>query len=107
MPNETHVETYHVLEAVREAFERCGTPAILNSDQGSQLTGNEYRILLKEYHITQSMDGRKRWADNIIVERWFRSLLMQHGLPNHSFVQRLLCFCLLCGAAIVLGAFWG
>jgi len=68
------LEIYHVLEAVRDAVERYGIPAILNSDQGSQFTGKEYRSLLKEYHITQSMDGRKRWADNIMVERWFRSL---------------------------------
>ena len=36
------LETYHVLEAVRDAVERYGTPAILNSDQGSQFTSKEY-----------------------------------------------------------------
>jgi len=36
------LETYHVLEAVRDAVERYGAPAILNSDQGSQFTSNEY-----------------------------------------------------------------
>ena len=25
-------------------------------------------------HIRQSMDGKSRWADNIMIERWFRSL---------------------------------
>lgn len=25
-------------------------------------------------HVLQSMDGKARWADNVIVERWFRSL---------------------------------
>lgn len=25
-------------------------------------------------HMLQSMDGRARWVDNVIVERWFRSL---------------------------------
>ena len=24
--------------------------------------------------IRQSMDGKSRWADNIMIERWFRSL---------------------------------
>ena len=27
-----------------------------------------------ENRIRQSMDGRGRWADNIMIERWFRSL---------------------------------
>ena len=28
---------------------------------------------LKENQIRQSMDGKSRWADNIMIERWFRS----------------------------------
>ena len=63
-----------VLEAVRNAVEQFGIPAILNSDQGSQFTSNEYKQLLKALHIRQSMDGKSRWADNIMIERWFRSL---------------------------------
>ena len=63
-----------VLEAVRSAVNQFGTPAILNSDQGSQFTGNEYKQLLKDLNIRQSMDGKSRWADNIMIERWFRSL---------------------------------
>lgn len=63
-----------VLEAVRSAVDRFGTPAILNSDQGSRFTSNEYKQLLKGLHIRQSMDGKSRWADNIMIERWFRSL---------------------------------
>ena len=82
------LETYHVLEAVRDAVERYGTPAILNSDQGSQFTSNEYKTLLKEYHITQSMDGRKRWADNIMVERWFRSLKQEEIYINEYRTPR-------------------
>lgn len=63
-----------VLDAVRSAVEQFGKPAILNSDQGSQFTSNEYKQLLKALHIQQSMDGKSRWADNIMIERWFRSL---------------------------------
>ena len=63
-----------VLETVRDAVDRFGAPAILNSDQGSQFTSNEYKQLLKDLHIRQSMDGKSRWADNIMIERWFRSL---------------------------------
>ena len=63
-----------VLETVRSAVDKLGAPAILNSDQGSQFTSNEYKQLLKGLHIRQSMDGKSRWADNIMIERWFRSL---------------------------------
>ena len=56
------------------AFRCDGVPAALNSDQGSQFTSEEYKNLLKELHIRQSMDGKSRWADNIMIERWFHSL---------------------------------
>ena len=29
------------------------------------------------------MDGRKRWADNIMVERWFRSLKQEEIYINY------------------------
>ena len=63
-----------VLDAVRNAVDKFGTPAILNSDQGVQFTSNEYKQFLRNLHIQQSMDGKSRWADNIMIERWFRSL---------------------------------
>ena len=68
------LDTQPVLEAVRNAIEQYGTPAILNSDQGSQFTSGPYKELLKGLRIRQSMDGKSRWADNIMIERWFRSL---------------------------------
>ena len=68
------LETAPVLEAVGSAVERFGIPSILNSDQGSQFTSIEYKALLKSLGIRQSMDGKSRWADNILIERWFRSL---------------------------------
>lgn len=68
------LETTLVLDAVRTAVERFGTPAILNSDQGSQFTDKDYKGLLRSLDIRQSMDGKSRWADNIMIERWFRSL---------------------------------
>ena len=68
------LDTQPVLEAIQKAVDNCGIPAIVNSDQGSQFTSEAYKQLLKELHIRQSMDGRSRWADNIMIERWFRSL---------------------------------
>lgn len=68
------LETVPVLKALNEAMERYGIPAIINSDQGSQFTSTEFVQLLKSKGIRQSMDGKARWVDNVIIERWFRSL---------------------------------
>lgn len=68
------LSTQPVLEAVQLAAEQYGTPGIINSDQGCQFTSDEYKALLHRMHIRQSMDGKSRWADNIMIERWFRSL---------------------------------
>ena len=64
-------------DAVIRAMERAlmvATPEIVNSDQGTQFTSDEYMQFLKNHRIRQSMDGKSRWADNIMIERWFRSL---------------------------------
>jgi len=62
-----------VLRAVEKAL-TMGKPEILNSDQGSQFTSHDYTDFLKVNQIQISMDGKGRWADNILIERWFRTL---------------------------------
>ena len=76
------LSTAPALEAVKEAVAEHGYPAILNSDQGCQFTSDEYKALLKDLHIRQSMDGKSRWADNIMIERWFRSLKVEYIYIN-------------------------
>ena len=76
------LDTSEVLYAVREAVAKNGIPSILNSDQGSQFTSDEYKQLLRKLGIRQSMDGKSRWADNIMIERWFRSLKTEAIYPN-------------------------
>ena len=68
------LDTRPVLTAVKNAVDKHGTPAIINSDQGCQFTSDDYKQLLRDLGIQQSMDGKSRWADNIMIERWFRSL---------------------------------
>jgi len=63
-----------VLQAVESAIEKNGVPGIINSDQGSQFTSDDYTEFLKTQGIRQSMDGKARWVDNVVIERWFRSL---------------------------------
>ncbi len=76
------LDTATVMQAVRDAVDAHGIPAYLNSDQGCQFTSREYKLLLKELCITQSMDGKSRWADNIMIERWFRSLKTEEIYVN-------------------------
>ena len=66
------LDTRMVITALKKAF-MVAKPVILNSDQGCQFTSNEYMNFLKENQIRQSMEGKSRWADNIMIERWFRS----------------------------------
>ena len=82
------LETEYVIHAVKETVKECGVPAIINSDQGSQFTSTDYKDLLRILNIRQSMDGRSRWADNIMIERWFRSLKTEQLYPNEYQTPR-------------------
>jgi putative transposase len=62
------------VEALEEALEKYGTPAIFNTDQGCQFTSDDFIAVLKKHHIEISMDGKGRALDNIYVERLWRSL---------------------------------
>ncbi len=84
------LETAPVLEALKRAIEAHGTPAIINSDQGAQFTSEEYTGYLRENGIRQSMDGKARWVDNVIIERWFRSLKHENIYINEYNTPRQL-----------------
>jgi putative transposase len=63
------------IDAVREAVERYGKPGIFNTDQGSQFTSGEFAALIREeLGISFSMDGKGCWRDNVVIERFWRSL---------------------------------
>ena len=66
------LDTQMVLNALNKSF-KIAKPQILNSDQGCQFISQQYIDFVKENGIRQSMDGKSRWADNIMIERWFRS----------------------------------
>jgi putative transposase len=76
------LETAPVLEALKTALKQYGVPGIINSDQGSQFTSDEYIKLLAAHGIRQSMDGKARWVDNVRIERWFRSLKTEYVYIN-------------------------
>jgi len=68
------LDTDFCIEALEEAIEIYGVPAIFNSDQGCQYTSDRFIEKLKKHHIRISMDGKNRALDNIYVERLWRSL---------------------------------
>ena len=63
-----------VTSVLNEALAKYPAPLIFNSDQGSQYTGSEHIEILQKYGIQISMNGKGRSIDNIIMERFFRTL---------------------------------
>ena len=66
------LDTTMVINACKKAF-KVAKPLIINLDQDSQFTSDKYIDFIRNSGIRQSMDGKSRWADNIMIERWFRS----------------------------------
>ena len=60
------LDTRMIINALKKAF-MVAKPQILNSDQGCQFTSQQYIDFVKENGIRQSMDGKSRWADNIMI----------------------------------------
>ncbi len=46
---------------------------MFHSDQGCHYTSKQFRRLLWQYQITQSMSRRGNFWDNALIERFFRS----------------------------------
>src|SRR6202161_3966782 len=61
------------IEALEDALSH-GRPEIFNTDQGSQFTDDDFTGVLRAHGVAISMDGRGCFADNIFVERLWRSL---------------------------------
>jgi putative transposase len=61
------------VEALEDSLYRHGDPGIVNTDQGSQYTSAAWIDVLKARGIRISTDGKRRWVDNVFVERLWRS----------------------------------
>jgi len=46
----------------------------MNTDQGCQYTSSAWTKTLKDAGVKISMDGKRRWIDNVFIERFWRSL---------------------------------
>ena len=68
------LEACHAVDVLQEAFNRHGSPEIVNTDQGSQFTAHEFVQTVQDRGCKLSMGGRGAWRDNIFVERFWRSV---------------------------------
>ena len=68
------LEAIHAKEVLEQAMLRYGCPEIVNTDQGSQFTAEEFTRVVLERGCKLSMDGRGAWRDNVFVERLWRSV---------------------------------
>jgi putative transposase len=68
------LEAVHAVEALEEAYVRFGKPEIINTDQGSQFTAQDFVEAVIDNGVKLSMDGRGAWRDNVFVERIWRSV---------------------------------
>ena len=60
-------------EALTEALGR-GRPEVFNTDQGSQFNSRGFTQVLQDRGVKISMDGQGRYADNVFVERLWRTV---------------------------------
>lgn len=67
------MESEMCVRTLTEAL-KLGRPKIMNTDQGSQFTGEQWLGKLEEFEVTISMDGKGRYLDNVFIERLWRSV---------------------------------
>ena len=67
------LEADFCVDALTEALEQ-GNPEVFNTDQGSQFSSREFTQVLQDRGVKISMDGKGRYADNIFVERLWRTV---------------------------------
>ncbi|MGI2299192.1 IS3 family transposase [Candidatus Cardinium hertigii] len=68
------MDTTLVTEVLGEALSKYPAPEYFNSDHGSQYTSHNHIELLKKYGIKISMNGKGRSIDNVVIERFFRTI---------------------------------
>lgn len=61
------------LKAYEMALSSGYRPKVFNTDQGSQYTSSDWQSAIRAEGIQISMDGKGCWADNIIMERFWRT----------------------------------
>ena len=76
-----NMETEFCLEVLNKGL-KVANPEIINTDQGSQFTAGDWIDCLTENNIKISMDSVGRWADNIYIERFWRTIKQEQIYIN-------------------------
>jgi putative transposase len=79
----TSLDTQSCINAFNNALQ-YGTPEIVNSDQGCQFTSEIWINTVQNCGVKISMDGKRRWIDNVYVERLWRTIKYEM-VYLHSF----------------------
>jgi putative transposase len=69
----TSLDAQSCLAALNSALQH-GVPEIVNSDQGCQFTSEAWVNAVQDLGAKISMDGKGRWADNVYIERFWRTI---------------------------------
>lgn len=78
------MEAQWVVDTLTVAIGKYGKPGIINSDQGSQFTSDEYVDYVKSLKTVKiSMDGKGRATDNAFIERFFRTIKYEKIYLEH------------------------
>ena len=83
------------LRPIQRQFIKAATaPGIFNSDPGSQYTSEVFTSVLEDPDIRIRMEGKGAGRDNVLVEKFWRSVKYEEGYLNadesmHHAKQRL------------------
>jgi putative transposase len=72
------LEACHAVDVLKQALVHYAAPDIVNTDQGSQFTAQDFVDVVHAAGCQMSMDGRGAWRDNVMVERLWRSVKYEH-----------------------------
>ena len=67
------MDEWFCVEAARKALSRYGRPRMIHTDMGKQFTGKAFSSLFEEARVSISV-GKRGFKDNILIERFWRSL---------------------------------
>ena len=88
------LEACHAVNVLKEAFTHHGTPEVVNTDQGSQFTAEEFVNAVKDQGCQVSMDRRGAWRDNIFVEKLWKTVIYErvylHAYDTVNKARRLI-----------------
>ncbi len=68
------LDARHAREVLEQAFACYGTPEMVNTDQSSQFTAEEFTQAVLARGCRLSMDGNGAWRYNVFVERLWRTI---------------------------------